>query len=201
VAILAALIFGIAGCFAFGVGAAIWMGSIYGSNSGGTEMSSFFTVGPVGGLAGVLLGVALVFHFRSGPAGWAKGLMISAASLTGLTVLALSALALAHPSRTVRVPSSVAVFQVEFPAAAAVETSGWSFDGGSISSVEKHCAMGTCTLVFVIPLAESFSGATLTLAAGEYQFVVDRTNVLQASDWCEWRFSGTTRFRYRASRD
>ena len=161
------------GCFAFGVGSAIWMGSIYGSNSGGTEMSSFFTFGTVGGLAGILLGVGLVFHFNSGPAGWAKGLLISAASLTGLAVLTLSGLALTHKPEVARSTSSILVFQVEFPAAAPVETSGWSFDGGSISSVEKHCAESTCTLVFVISLAETFAGTSLVLAAGEYRFAVD----------------------------
>jgi len=95
-AILAALVLGPVGFFVFGVGAAIWMDSVYGSNSGGTEMESFILFGPAGGLAGILLGIGLVLRFRSGRAGWGKGLMIGAGSLAGLAVLVLTVLALAH---------------------------------------------------------------------------------------------------------
>jgi len=200
-AVLAALILGVVGCFAFGAGAAIWMGSVYGSNSGGTEMSSFFTFGPVGGLAGILLGVGLVLHFKGAHAGWAKGLMIGAASLAGLALLALCGLALAHTPPAVRVPASTLVFQLEVPANAPIETSGWSFDGGSVSSVEKHCAESTCTLVFVVSVDETFPGTARTLAAGGYRFALDAASVRHAADWCEWRSEGTARFRYRVNRD
>ena len=94
--ILAGLILGAAGAFTTAMIAAIWMGSVYGSNSGGTEMSSAFTFGPAGGIAGILLGVGLVLRFFGGSAGWVKGLMVSAASLYGLILLALTGLALAH---------------------------------------------------------------------------------------------------------
>ena len=95
-AILAGLIIGAIEFFALGAIAAIWMSSIYGSNSGGTEMSSFFTFGPLGGLSGLLLGIGLVLHFRGKRKGLAKGLMLTAASLTGLGAVALIALALSH---------------------------------------------------------------------------------------------------------
>ena len=96
-AILAALFLGAVGFFVLGVGGAIWMSSLYGSNSGGSEMSTIFTLGPLGCLAGILLGVGLVFHFSGGPAGWAKGLMIGGASLAGLAAIVLAGLVLAHP--------------------------------------------------------------------------------------------------------
>jgi len=94
--ILAALILGDAGAFFTAMAAATWMSSVYGSNSGGTEMSSAFTFGPAGGIAGILFGVGLVLRFFGGSAGWAKGLMLSAAPLYGVILLALTGLALAH---------------------------------------------------------------------------------------------------------
>ena len=69
VAILAALFLGAAGLLLFGADGAVWLSSLYGSNSGGTEMSIVFTLGPLGGLTGILLGVGLMFHDSGGPAG------------------------------------------------------------------------------------------------------------------------------------
>ena len=53
--LLTGLILGAIEFFALGAVAAIWMGSIYGSNSGGTEMSSFFTFGPLAWACSLLL--------------------------------------------------------------------------------------------------------------------------------------------------
>ena len=96
-AILAAIVVGVAGCVAFGAGAAIWMSSIYGSQSGGVEMSSLFTFGPIGGLAGSLFGIGLTLRFSRRSGG--KGLMIASGVIAGLAILGLSAMALSHTSR------------------------------------------------------------------------------------------------------
>jgi hypothetical protein len=93
-AMLAAIVVGAAGCVAFGAGAAIWMSSIYGSQSGGVEMSSLFTFGPIGGLAGVLLGIGITLRFSHRPG--AKGLIIASAAIAGLAIVALFAMALSH---------------------------------------------------------------------------------------------------------
>jgi hypothetical protein len=153
-------------------------------------------------LAGILLGVGVALQFTGGPAGWAKGLTIAGATITGLAVLTLSGLALAHPRPAPKPFSSILVFQIELPAAAVPENPAWGFEGGSISSVEKKCPAETCAFTLVISVDETFTGGSVTLkgGAGEYRFPTDSVDPHLSSEWCDWRSIGDARFRYRVNR-
>jgi hypothetical protein len=208
IAILAGLVLGALGAFALGAGAAIWMGSLYGSNSGGTEMSSFFTFGPAGAIAGILLGVGLAFQFGGGPAGWAKGLMIGSASIFGIAVLALAGLALAHP-RSVPQPASLTLyFELEVPAKGLVDepNSGenWKFEAGqsyAVNSVEKNCSADRCLFHGIFALDDSLTKGNVTAVIGQehYIFAVEPQGA-QDIDLSEWQSQGSARFRWRLVR-
>ncbi len=207
-AILAALVLGAAGTFALGTGAAIWMGSLYGSNSGGTEMSSFFTFGPAGAFAGVLLGVGLVFRFGGGPANWAKGLMIGSGSIFGLAMLGLVGLALAHPAPVARTPSFTLVFEVEVPLAQVAgqpnSAADWNYTADrtyTITSIEKDCSADRCLFKGLVALNETLTKGTLTAVLGQdhFTFPVEPPGP-QPTDWSEWQSRGAARFRWKASR-
>lgn len=200
VRIVAALIGGCVGFAAFGAGASIWMGSLFGSNSGGTEMNSFFIFAPIGGLAGILFGAGLALQFTRGPAGPAKGLMIAAASIAVLSFLALSGLAMTHPAPGSRTATSILVVEAQLPAAGLPENPPYRFDAGSVSSIEKTgCSADTCSFTLVIALNDNFSRGVLML--GGDQLDLDPPDIHRSSEWCEWRSSGNARFRFRVNRD
>lgn len=69
-AAIAGLVLGAIGAFIFGLGATQLMTAVGGARSGGSAMSGFFIFGPIGLLAGGLLGAGLVLR----QAGAATGL-------------------------------------------------------------------------------------------------------------------------------
>jgi hypothetical protein len=207
-AILSALFGGIMGFFAAGIGAAMVLVSVFGGRDGGPDMAGLFGFGPIGGVAGALLGAGLMLRFGGGSRGWGKGLMVSSAILA-----ALGGILLAVTSSPDRGPSysNVIEFQLEYPSAtlAGVEipspnamwgASGADLDGKPISQFwEKRCEGDLCVLNGSIAATGPMNNFRVTTLVGQkkYRYPLDLPLVAAPVDWSEWRAGDGARVRWR----
>ncbi len=208
-AILSALLGGVLGFFLVGLGAAQLLVSAIGDRDGGSSMSGFFGFGPVGGIAGALLGVALVLRFGGGSATWSKGLMVASAILIALGGFLL--LATAHPDRGPSY-SYVIEFQLEVPAAtlAGVEIPSaqamWGAGGGAADDkpisqfFDKKCEGDKCVVEGSVAALGDLDRFRITTAIGQknarYPLQLPPV-VTSPADWTDWRQDESARVRWR----
>jgi MFS family permease len=207
-AILSALLGGVVGFFAMGFGAASVLTSALGSRDGGPAMSGFFGFGPIGGIAGALLGVGLVLRFAGGSAGWGKGLLIAAGALLALGGILLVA---SLPNRGPAY-SYIIEFQLEYPAAiltgvnipssdAMWGAAGDDLDDKPISQFfEKSCTGETCVIGGAVAALGPMTNFHIAVALGQkkYHYPLDVPAVVNgALDWSEWRPGEGARCRWR----
>ena len=113
--VLCGLLGAIIGFVGVGFAASAVLVSALGNREGSASMAGTFFFGPIGALAGALLGMGLVKRFGGGSPGSGKGLMIAAAVVTALGGIALAITA--SPDRRPSY-SYVIEFQLQVPAAA-----------------------------------------------------------------------------------
>jgi hypothetical protein len=208
-AIASAVLGAVIGFFSVGFGAAMALESVFGGRDGGPAMSGFFGFGPIGGLAGALLGVGLVLRFGGGSTSWAKGLMIAAGVLTGLGGLLLAMTA--SPDRGPSY-SYVIEFQLEVPAAALAgvdipsANAMWGAAGGDSDDkpisqfFEKTCDGSACVLNGSIAALGEMNGFRVTadIAGRRYRLPLDLPAAVNgAVDWSQWRPGDSARVRWR----
>ncbi len=208
-AILSGLLGGAIGFFAVGLGAAAVLVAAFGDREGGSSMGGFFVFGPIGGIAGALLGIALVLRFGGGSAAWSKGLMIGAGVLIAMGGFLL--LATAHPDRGPSY-SYVIEFQLEVPAAtlAGVDipssSAMWGAGGGESDDkpisqfFDKKCEGDVCVVggsVAVLGARENFR-ITTGIGQTKGRYPLDVPAVVNGPvDWSEWRPEDGARVRWR----
>jgi MFS family permease len=208
-AILSALLGAVIGFFAAGFGAANVLVSALGNREGGSSMGGLFVFGPIGGLAGALLGVGLVLRFGGGSPAWSKGLMIAAGVLTafGGVLLAMTASPDRGPSY-----SYVIEFQLELPAAtlAGVDipstnamwgAGGADADDKPISQFfDKKCEGDTCVIGGSVAALGAMNNFRITTAIGpkKSRYPLDLPPVVSGpADRSEWRDVDGARARWR----
>uniref|UniRef100_Q029T3 Uncharacterized protein n=1 Tax=Solibacter usitatus (strain Ellin6076) TaxID=234267 RepID=Q029T3_SOLUE len=206
-AILAALLGAGIGFFATGFAAATVLVSALGQRDGGPGMSGFFGFGPIGGVAGALLGVGLVLRFGGGPAGWGRGLMIGAGVVMAICGMLLTAsLPDSGPSY-----SHVIEFQLEYPAAALADVqipsakamwgaAGADLDDKPISQFfEKECKGDVCVLGGSVAALGPMTNFRIVAAVGtgKYRYPLDLPPVVGPVDWSDWRPGDGARVRWR----
>jgi hypothetical protein len=206
-ATLAALLGAALGFFATGFVAAAVLVRALGQRDGGPGMSGFFGFGPIGGIAGTLLGVGLALRFGGGSAGWGRGLMIAAGVVMAIGgMLLASSLPDSGPSY-----SHVIEFQLEYPAStlAGVEipsakamwgAAGADLDDKPISQFfEKDCKDDVCVLSGSVAALGPMNNFRIVAAVGpgKYRYPLDLPAVVGPVDWSEWRAGDGARFRWR----
>jgi len=89
--ILSGLVGAVIGFASAGFGAAMVLVSVFGDHDGGSSMAGFFTFGPIGSIAGVLLGAGLALRFGHSSPKWGLRLMMGAGivSVLGGVLLAV----------------------------------------------------------------------------------------------------------------
>jgi hypothetical protein len=208
-AIVSALVCGIIGFIAVGSGSAMVLQSVMGSGEGGPAMVGFIFIGPIGGIAGALLGVGLALRFGGGSSGWGKGLMVGAGVVT-----VLAGIVLAVVSSWSRGPSYsyVIEFQLEYPAAtlagvnipsanAMWGAAGADLDGTPVSQFfEKRCEGDVCVVdghVAAVGPTVRFH-ITSAIAQRKYRYPLELPAVVNGPvDWCDWRPGDGARVRWR----
>ncbi|HEY1495775.1 MAG TPA: hypothetical protein VGF49_14585 [Candidatus Solibacter sp.] len=206
-ATLSALLGAALGFLATGFVAATVLVRALGQRDGGPGMSGFFGFGPIGAIAGALLGVGLVLRFGGGSAGWSRGLMVGAGVVIAVGgILLASSLPDRGPSY-----SHVIEFQLEYPAAtlAGVEIPGskamWGAAGADLDDrpisqfFEKECKGGVCVLSGSVAALGPMNDFRIVAAIGEgkYRYPLDLPVVAGPVDWSEWRAGEGARFRWR----
>jgi MFS family permease len=207
--LISALLGAIVGFAAGGFGAASVLESVFGAKDGGPAMSGFFGFGPIGGLAGALLGAGLALRFGKRSLKWGSGLMIC-----GAIVAASGGLLLAVASSRDRGPSysEVIEFELEYPSAtlAGIEipssnamwgAAGADSDDHPISQFfEKKCAGDFCLLdgsVAALGPTKNFRIAA-SIGQKKYRYPIDLpTLVTGPLDWSTWRSGDGARIRWR----
>ncbi len=208
-AILGALAGAVAGFAAAGFGAAAVLVSALGDREGGSSMSGFFVFGPVGAVAGALLGAGLTLRFGAASSSWARGLMLAAGIVT-----ALGGILLAFTSSPDRGPSysHVIEFELELPASSlagvAIPSSqamwgaaGAGLDDSPISQFnEKKCAGDICIVsgsVAALGPMNNFRIATLIGSAKHRYALALPQSVTAPADWSDWTQGDGARYRWR----
>ena len=207
-AVVAALLGAIIGFFAAGSGAATALVSALGSRDGGPAMSGFFGFGPIGAIAGALLGVGLVLRFGRGSPAWSKSLTISAG-----IVAALGGLLLAVSISPDRGPiySNVIEFQLEYPSTLLVGVdipsadamwgaAGADLDDNPISQFsQKTCDGDLCILQGSIAAMGPMSNFRVATRIGQkkFRYLLGLPTVIAPVDWSEWHPGDGARVRWR----
>jgi hypothetical protein len=208
-AIVSAVVGAVIGFFSVGFAAARILVAALGNHDGGSDMGGFFFFGPIGGLAGALLGVGLVLRFGGGSPAWGKGLIISAGVLTGLGAILLAATA--SPDHG---PSYAYVieFQLDVPQAtlAGVDIPGayamWGAAGGDADDkpisqfFEKTCDDKSCVLPGSIAALGPMDNFRVTAHIGpkKYRYPLALPRLVNAPmDWSEWESGDGARLRWR----
>ncbi len=209
-AILAALLGAALGFFATGFFAATVLVRALGQRDGGPGMSGFFGFGPIGGVAGALLGVGLVLRFGGGPAGWGRGLMIGAGAVMAIGGMLLAAsLPDSRPTY-----SHVIEFQLEYPAAALADVeipsakamwgaAGADLDDRPISQFfEKECKGDVCVVGGSVAALGPMNNFRIVAALGQrrYRYPLELPSAVGPVDWSEWRAGDGARVRWRIVR-
>jgi hypothetical protein len=210
--ILAALLGAVAGFAAAGFGAAAILTSALGSQDGGPAMAGFFGFGPIGAIAGALLGAGSVMWFGKGSPGWGRGLMISAA-----VVFAMGGVLLAFVSHKDDRPSYTYVieFELEYPAAtlASVDIPSpnamWGSGGPDTEAhpiskfFDKKCSGDLCVVNGSVAALGPTKNFKITAAIGQkkYLYVLGLpAAITAATDWSEWRDGDGARSRWRITK-
>jgi MFS family permease len=212
VVVIAALIGAIIGFAAAGFGAAAALVAVFGDHDGGTSMSGFFGFGPVGGLAGALLGAGLAIYFGGRSKTWGRRLMISAGVLFGLGGLIL---AIASTPNHTPSYSEVIEFELEYPSSALAGVdipssnamwgaAGADADDHPISQFfEKKCTGDVCLVngsVAAIGPMNNFRVATM-IGQKRYRYTLDLPPVVsEPVDWSAWRPGDGAKVRWRIVR-
>jgi hypothetical protein len=208
-AIVSAVLGAVIGFCATGFGAAALLTSILGARDGGPGMSGFFFFGPIGGIAGALLGMGLVLRFGGGSAGWGRGLMISAGVLTllGGALLAMTAFPDRGPSY-----SYVIEFQLKVPAAALAgvdipsDYAMWGAAGAELDDkpiskfFAKECEGDTCVIGGSVAAYGPMNNFRIATAIGQKKarYPLDVPAVVNSPvDWSGWRDGADARVRWR----
>jgi hypothetical protein len=209
-AMLSALLGAALGFLATGFVAATVLVRALGQRDGGPGMSGFFGFGPIGGIAGALLGVGLVLRFGGGSAGWGRGLMAGAGVVIAVGgILLASSLPDSGPSY-----AHVIEFQLEYPAAtlAGVEIPSsnamWGAAGADLNDkpiskfFEKKCDGDVCVLDGSVAALGPMNNFRIVAAVGpgRYRYPLDLPAVVGPVDWSEWRAGEGARFRWRIVR-
>jgi predicted transcriptional regulator len=208
-AVISALAGGAIGFFLAGFGAVMLLVPIFGHRDGGTDMGGFFGFGPIGGIAGALLGAGLALRFGGGPLKWCQGLMVSAG-----IVAALGGMLLAFASSPDRGPSYAEVieFQLEYPSSALAgvdipsATAMWGAAGADSDDhpisqfFEKKCESEMCVLNGSIAALGPMNNFRIAVSIGQkkYRYPLDLPTMITGPvDWSEWRQgeSGWVRWR------
>lgn len=209
--ILSALVGAVIGFAAVGFGAAMVLVSALGHRDGGPDMSGFFGFGPIGGIAGALIGAGLALHFGGGSLKWGQRLMIAG----GLLIVA-GGILLAYAAAPDRGPSysHLIEFELEFPAAtlAAIEipssnamwgAAGADLDDHPISQFfEKKCSADVCVVngsVAALGPMNNFRIVT-SIGGNKNRYALDLPAVPAAMEWSEWRQGDGARVRWRMVR-
>jgi hypothetical protein len=211
--VLVAILCGIAGLvigfFGVGLSAAKVLEAIHGTREGAAAMAGFFYFGPIGGIAGTLIGVGLVLRFGGGSGTWGKGLMIAAAVITvfGGVLFAMIALPDVRPSY-----SHVIEFELEVPAAAltSVDIPGphamWGAAGADMDDkpfsqfFDKRCEGNVCVLPGSVAAAGPLYHFRIAVLLGQkaYRFSLDLPAAITGPiDWSAWHTSDDARLRWR----
>jgi hypothetical protein len=208
-AVLSALLGAVTGFFAAGFGAASVLVSAIGDREGGSSMEGFFGFGPIGGIAGALLGIGLALRFGGGSAAWSKGLMTAAGLLTALGSVVL--VMTAFPDRGAAY-SYVIEFQLEVPSAtlagvgipstnAMWGAGGADADDKPISQFfEKKCEGDTCVVGGSVAALGAMDQFRITTAIGQKRsrYPLDVPRVVGGpADWSAWRAGDGGRVRWR----
>jgi hypothetical protein len=208
-AILAAFLGGVLGFAAVGFGAAVALGSAPGHHDGGPEMAGLFGFGPIGGIAGAILGIGLSLRFWGGSAKWGGRLMIASGILAVATGILLAIVV--SPDRGPSY-SYVIEFELEYPEAilAAVDipssnamwgAAGATSDDKPISQFfEKKCSADTCVVNGSIAALGPMSDFRVAALIGQrkYRYPLDLPAVVAGPmDWSPWRSGDGARVRWR----
>jgi hypothetical protein len=206
--IVSALLGGVIGFAVAGFGAAAILVSAFGSHDGGPAMSGFFGFGPIGGIAGALLGAGIALRFGSGSSKWGRGLMIGGGVVTVLGGLALAA---SMPDRRPTY-SNVIEFELEYPSATIsnveIPSSNamWGAGGGDADDhpisqfFEKKCTGDVCVLNGSVAALGPMTGFRITTAIGpkKSRYPLGLPEVITVPvDWSDWRQGDGARFRWR----
>jgi MFS family permease len=206
--IFSALAGAIVGFMAVGLGAASVLVKALGDRDGGSSMAGFFGFGPIGAIAGALLGAGLVLQFGGGSSGWAKGLMVSSGALTVLTGLVL--IVSASPKRGPSY-SNVIEFQLEYPSATLAEITipsqqaMWGAGGGNLDAAiisqffQKQCEKDVCILdgsIAALGPMDNFR-VPVRLGTQTFKYVLDLPIVPTPVDWSPWKAGEGARVRWR----
>lgn len=192
-----------------GFAAASILASVFGNRDGGSSMSGFFGFGPIGGVAGALLGAGLMMWFGKGSPQWGRGLVFS-----GGVVALLGSLLLAAVSSPIRGPtySEVIEFELEYPSATLAgiqipsSSATWGAAGGDgddhpISQFfEKKCAGDACVLNGSVAALGPMANFRITASLGPktYRYTLNLPAVVTGSvDWSAWRTGDGARVRWR----
>jgi MFS family permease len=212
ITLFAATLGAIVGFAAAGFGAAALLVAIHGDHDGGTSMSGFFGFGPVGGLAGALIGAGLALRFGSISKKWGQRLTISGGVLAGL-----GAVILAIASTPSRGPaySEVIEFELEYPAAtlAGVDipsanamwgAAGADADDRPISQFfEKKCSAEVCVLNGSVAALGPMNNFRIATAIGpkKFRYRLDLPQAITGPiDWSAWQSGEGARVRWRVVR-
>jgi hypothetical protein len=209
VAILSGILGLLIGLFGVGLSAAKVLEAIHGTREGAAAMAGFFYFGPIGGIAGTLIGVGLALRFGGGSATWGKGLMIAAAVITilGGVLFAITALPDARPSY-----SHVIEFELEVPAAVltSVDIPGphamWGAAGADMDDkpfsqfFDKRCEGSVCVLTGSVAAVGPLYNFRIAVLLGPkaYRFPLSLpATVTGPIDWSAWHTSDDARLRWR----
>ena len=209
---LSALAGAVIGFAAAGFGAAALLGSVFGHREGSAEMSGFFGFGPIGALAGTLLGAGLALRFGGGSVVWGLRLMVTAGvvGVCGGLLLAVVATPDRGPSY-----SYVIEFELEYPEAtlAAVNipsseamwgAAGADLDDHPISQFfDKKCDSGVCVLNGSVAALGPMSDFRIAASIGpkKYRYPLNLPlTVTGPVDWTEWTHGEGARVRWRIVR-
>jgi len=207
--VFAALLGAIIGFIAAGFGAAAALVAVFGDHDGGNSMGGFFGFGPIGAIAGALLGVGLVLRFGGLSKKWGQRLMMSAAALFGLGGLLLAVASMPNRGPSY---SHVIEFELEYPAVtlAGVEIPGPNALWGAAGDVaddhpisqffEKKCTADMCVIGGSVAALGPMNNFRVAVSIGQerYRYVLDLPAVVAGPvDWSAWRTGDGARVRWR----
>ena len=210
IAILCGILGFAIGAAGTGIGAAKILEAAHGSREGYAGMVGVFYFGPLGGIAGALLGIGLALRFGGGPATWSKGLLIAAAIIAGFTGIALAVTASPNDNRPNY--SYVVQFELEFPAAAlaGIDIPGpnamWGAAGADLDDkpisqfFDKKCEGGACLLNGSVAAAGPMNNFRINVHLGQksYRFPLALPEVVNSpADWSPWQSIDDARVRWQ----
>lgn len=195
--------------FGMGFGAASWFTSVAGPREGAAAMSGFFLFGPIGAVAGLLLGSGIVVRFWSAAhtaGGWLLG-SGGAVLLFGVVLMLVSANPRRQPLFDV---APVMEFELDFPepmlGEGPIQDVRWTpsraehRDGVVSQFWEKRCQNGRCVVngsSYVLSTRQS-STLTVDLRGRLLYFHLNLPPKLEgALPWSEWDEQDGVRVRWR----